>query len=155
MADQLTHYRYRGARASILLHDEYLRSFYETWKAAMEKGLTLPECKDPNYASMQTLLWHVFRAARGYMNWICKMLELPDPEIRPAPEPDQVEAQADAYLEHLLEQWPKRLAEVEEKRFYKPEYASVWKVNYCIDAMLEHAVMHPLKHRFQLREMMQ
>ena len=48
-------------------------------------------------------------AARGYMTWMCEVLELPDPEIRIPPEPT---------------------------------------------ALLEHAVMHPIRHAFQLEELM-
>lgn len=35
-----------------------------------------------------------------------------------------------------------------------PEYPSRWKTLYCVDAMLEHAVMHPIRHAFQLEELM-
>ncbi len=42
------------------------------------------------------------------------------------------------------------MADVPVERFYKPEYEAPWKIRYCIDAMLEHAVMHPIRHRFQL-----
>jgi hypothetical protein len=40
------------------------------------------------------------------------------------------------------------------EEFSKPVYSSRWGVNYCVDAMLEHAVMHPERHRFQLLELM-
>ena len=35
-----------------------------------------------------------------------------------------------------------------------PEYPSQWKTRYCIDSMLEHAVMHPVRHAFQLDELL-
>jgi uncharacterized damage-inducible protein DinB len=114
----------------------------------------LPAGDDPNYASLEALLRHVLRAARGYMVWICEMLELPDPQIRSTPQAGEIEAEAESYLEHLLEQWRRPLAEVPEERFYSPEYPSRWKVDYCIDAMLEHAVMHPIRHQFQLMELL-
>ena len=46
------------------------------------------------------------------------------------------------------------LQEIEEKHFHSPCYQSRWGVDYCIDAMLEHAVMHPIRHVFQLEELM-
>jgi len=46
------------------------------------------------------------------MVWICEKLELPDPEIKPVPATDSVEAEVDRYLEHLLQQWAKPLTEV-------------------------------------------
>ena len=42
------------------------------------------------------------------------------------------------------------MADVPGKRFNET-YASAWGVDYCIDAMLEHAVMHPLRHTAQLK----
>jgi hypothetical protein len=116
--------------------------------------VTLPGTDDPAYASMEALLAHVLRAARGYMTWACEVLELPDPEIRPAPGPDRVEAEAEDYLRHLLERWRRPLAGVDEERFYRPEHPARWKTLYCVDAMLEHAVMHPIRHAFQLRVLM-
>ncbi|MCA9838499.1 MAG: hypothetical protein KC422_16395 [Trueperaceae bacterium] len=147
-------YSYRGARAMVILHERHMRSCLASWKQAKALAITLPETEDADYESLETLLAHILRAARNYMVWMCKHLDLPDPEIKPAPELDRIATEADAYLEHLLERWGLPLAEVEEERFYRPEYPSNWQVLYCIDAMLEHAVMHPIRHQFQLEELM-
>lgn len=152
--NELSQYKYRGARAMVLLHEQQLRGFLGVWRKAAGSGLTLPKTSDPAYASMETLLYHVLRAARGYMVWMAEMLGLPDPEIREVPPKEELVAQLDTYVEHLLGCWRAPLANVEEDAFHKPEYASKWKVNYCIDAMLEHAVMHPIRHSFQLTELM-
>ena len=151
---ELKPYRSGGARALVLLHDRHLRSFVDTWFQAQAAGVVLPETDDPSYVSMEALLRHVLRAARGYMTWFCQVLELPEPGIRKTPETDTVEAEADSYLTHLLEQWRLPLADVDEPRFHQPTFASRWGVHYCIDAMLEHAVMHPIRHSFQLAELM-
>jgi hypothetical protein len=29
-----------------------------------------------------------------------------------------------------------------------------WRTRYCVDSMLEHAVIHPIRHAFQLNELM-
>ena len=42
---------------------------------------------------------------------------------------------------------------VEPELFEDKVYTSNWGVNYCIDAMLEHAVMHPIRHEFQLKNL--
>ena len=47
------------------------------------------------------------------------------------------------------------LVEVEEERFSKPEYVSNWGIRYCVDAMLEHAVVHAILHRVQLEELLE
>ena len=100
---------------------------------------------------METLLHHILRGARGYMVWMCSKLNLTDPGIDKAPEPDLIESKADEYLVHLLEKWREPLADIPEDKFINSTYTSNWGVEYCIDAMLEHAVMHPIRHEFQLR----
>jgi uncharacterized damage-inducible protein DinB len=114
----------------------------------------LPKTDDPAYASLDTLLRHVLGASRGYMTWMCDVLELPDPEIQIAPEPAELARNPDNYLEHLLEKWRLPLQDVGDDRLETPEYPSRWRTRYCIDAMLEHAVMHPIRHAFQLEELM-
>jgi hypothetical protein len=152
--NSLPAYKYGGARAMVQLHEHYMREFLETWVKAKEASLVLPKTDDPAYASLETLLRHICSAARGYMVWMCEVLSLPDPEITAAPEPEAVEEEAEAYIEHILVRWREPLANVEEERFHRPEYPARWKTNYCIDAMMEHAVMHPLRHEFQLRRLM-
>ena len=93
----------------VLLHDEHVRRFLVVWNQAQAASVVLPKTDDPAYASLETLLRHVLGAARGYMTWMCEVLELPDPQIRIPPEPT---------------------------------------------ALLEHAVMHPIRHAFQLEELM-
>lgn len=146
-------YRYKGARALVLLHEQYLRSCLQTWREAKQLNIDLPETDDQDYQSLETLLHHILRAARGYMTWICEKLELPDPEIAPQPVPDRVEADADAFVVHLLDKWRLPLADIPEEKFHQPTFTSRWGVDYCIDAMLEHAVMHPIRHEFQLRNL--
>ena len=146
-------YQYNGARSMVILHEAELRKFVAVWKQAKAAGVKLPETDDPSYVSMAALLRHVLRAARGYMTWICENLGLSDPNIIATWEEYEIEAKADDYLEHLLECWREPLKDVSEQRFSEV-HLSRWKVEYCIDAMMEHAVMHPIRHRFQLEKLM-
>jgi hypothetical protein len=147
-------YRSRAVRALVLLHDQHLRRFLVVWKQAQNASVVLPGSGDPAYASLETLLHHVLGAARGYMTWMCQQLELPDPAIRLPPEPTALAAEADGYMEHVLEKWRTPLQDVGDERLETPEYQSRWQSRYCIDSMLEHAVMHPIRHVFQLEELM-
>ena len=151
MNSNMPEYKYKGAQSMIQLHEKYLRSFVETWKKAKVKNVMLPKTDDSDYASMQSLLRHILRAARGYMTWMCEQLNLPDPQINPTPGPEDIESKADDYLEHLIEKWKLPLAKVEKAEYMNTTYKSRWGVEYCIDAMLEHAVMHPIRHEFQLK----
>ncbi len=146
-------YKYNGARSMVLLHELHLKSLVNTWREAKMLKIKLPETDDSDYQSLDTLLRHILRAARGYMTWICDQLNLADPEIRPAPEPEEIEGHADEYLMHIFDKWRLPLADVPEEKFHAPTFLSRWKVAYCIDAMLEHAVMHPIRHEFQLKNL--
>ncbi len=145
-------YRYGGARALVSLHEIHLRRFVAAWREAKERGVALPMTEDRDYASLDALLRHVLRDARGYLGWCCEVLSLADPGIPPTPAVGEIAVAHEAYVEILLDRWrTSPLRDVEEKRFYHPTHLSRWKVAYCVDAMLEHAVMHPIRHEHQLR----
>jgi hypothetical protein len=124
-----------------------MRAFLETWKEAAAEEVILPQTSDPDYTSLATLLRHVLNSSRGYLAWMCEKLELP--------EVTDIERKADIFLEHLLEIWRLPLRDVPQERFFDNVYTSRWGVAYCIEAMLEHAVMHPIRHEFQLRNLLE
>jgi hypothetical protein len=135
----------------VLLHEEHLRRFVQTWRLAMAVPVTLPPNADPNYASLGALGRHVLSAAGGYLVWICEVLRLPDPGVRPVSDASAIVGDADRYMEHVLERWgAEELREISDEQLETPEYPSPWRTRYCIDSMLEHAVMHPIRHAFQL-----
>jgi hypothetical protein len=143
-------YADRGARALVLLHEREMRGFLATWRRAHERGLAPPACDDPNYASLAAVLVHVLRAGRGYLVWLCETLLLPEPGVRPAPTAETAAVDASAFAEHLFERWRRTLAPVRPEQLDGVEARSRWGVSYSVDAMLEHAVMHPLRHAFQI-----
>ena len=133
--------------------DREMRAFLSVWHRANEAATVLPRTDDPNYVSMSALLYHVLRCPRSYMIWMCEKLGLPDPGIDEPPAADRIEAEAGRFLSHVLDRWRLPLAGVEEKRFDEV-YPSRWGVPMSIESMLEHAVVHPLRHAFQLEELM-
>jgi hypothetical protein len=146
-------YKYNGAKALVALHEIHIKSFYRTWKQAKQLNIELPKTDDPYYKSLDTLLYHVLRSARGYMIWICAQLNLPDPKIDEAPLPEIVVENAEAYIDYLTTKWDHPLRDIPSKKFEDKVFKSNWGVDYCIDAMLEHAVMHPIRHEFQLKNL--
>ncbi|MCB0747476.1 MAG: hypothetical protein KDC90_08430 [Ignavibacteriae bacterium] len=151
--ENLQPFKYNGARSLVLLHEKHLKSFLLIWSEAYDKNIALPKTEDPDYESLITLLRHVLRSAGNYMNWICDKLELPSPKINAVPNLDIIKNEADNYLNHIWERWRLPLCEVEEEKFISQTFTSNWGIEYCIDAMLEHAVMHPIRHEFQLRNL--
>ena len=152
--NDLSNYRYRGARALVLLHEKSMREFLPVWRRAKASNVKLPATTDPSYESLETLLHHGLRAARGYMTWLCEKLGKPDPGIDEAPEPSRVEMDADRYMEHLLQRWRLPLADVDEPSL-QPIHKTRWGEDMSLEGMLEHAVMHPIRHRFQLEELLE
>jgi hypothetical protein len=147
-------YRSRAVRALVLLHEENLRRFVQTWRLAVAASVSLPPTADPSYSSLGALGRHVLSAAGGYLVWMCEVLTLPDPGVRPAPDATAIVREADDYMEHVLERWRAApLREIPDEQLEAPEYPSRWRTRYCIDSMLEHAVIHPIRHAFQLDEL--
>ncbi|MEJ2240288.1 MAG: hypothetical protein P8X82_18515 [Gemmatimonadales bacterium] len=143
-------YKHAGVRALVTLHARYLRAFVATWRRADSTAVELPTTADPAYASRETLLTHVLGCAARYLTWICDKLELAAPNLEGHPEPEGFAARADEYLEDVLQAWELHLREVTAEMTDRTAYESWWGVPYCIDAMLEHAVMHPMRHAYQL-----
>ena len=139
----------------VQLHEQHLRTFVKTWRKAKELNIKLPETTDTDYQSLETLLRHVLRAARGYMTWMCEKLDLPDAAIDPAPEAEKIVSVLDAYIEHLIERWKHPLKNVAAEKFEDKLYTARWGVDYCMDAMMEHAVMHPIRHEFQIKNLIE
>ena len=146
-------YRSRAARALVLMHDREMRSFVGVWRRALATGVTLPETDDEDYRSMEALLRHVLRASRFYVTWMSKNLDRPGPEIRAVPDSLTEESVVDEFLEHLLERWRAALETVSSEALEGKEWPAPWGANFTIDSMLEHAVLHPMRHGFQLAEL--
>ena len=156
MTEELSNYESRAARALVLLHENHMRQCLEVWQQAKAANIKLPETDDENYQSLETLLQHILGAAGSYMVWICSKLELPNPGFRPVPDADKIEVEVQGYLEHLLDRWRLPLVHIDDEQLVFPEYESNGGTHHhCIDIMLQHAVMHPIRHEFQLRELME
>jgi uncharacterized damage-inducible protein DinB len=140
-------WEYRGARALVILHERELRQFVETWKAARARGTSLARM------TLEDLLVHVLHWARDYLVWSCEKLELPDPACRPVPGVDDVARVVDDYLEHLLQRWREPFRTLPEEAFCDRQYVTRWGRPYAVEALLEHAVVHPMRHRLQLEEL--
>lgn len=151
---ELGDYRYGGAKALVLLHEEQMRRFLLVWKKAKAINLTLPETTNEAYDSLETLLAHVLWAAGYYLKWICEQRGLSAPAIGKIPDAYALPSVADDHLENVLDAWRLPLATLPEEAFEAPEYAVSWGTHYTLETMLEHSVMHPVRHTFQLEELM-
>ncbi len=145
---------YPGAQALAELHEIQLRAFLAEWREAKARQLVLPRTRDRSYGSLETLLLHVFSCSMRYLIWTADALELPPPTTPELPGEDEIAVEADRILEAILAAWRLPLSDLPLKAFVAGEHKSWWGTGYCVDAMLEHAVMHPLRHQWQLKKML-
>jgi uncharacterized damage-inducible protein DinB len=139
-----------GVNALISLHSLSMREFVETWKKAKEMNLRLPLTEDKDYESLESLLFHVLRSSRNYITWICDKLKINDPDIMLPPDMTEIEEKSQEYLEYLLQKWDLPLKNITSGEL-DLVFNSNWGVPHSIESMLEHAVMHPIRHSFQLK----
>lgn len=150
---ELSDHRSRGVRALVLLHERELLAFFVTWRRALAWGVQLPPTENIHCASPEAMAHHVLRAARGYLVWLCEKFDLGDPGVAEPPAPGELEAAGDAYLEGLLERWRTALRDAPGERL-EEAHTSRWGRPFTLESMLEHAVVHPMRHALQLEEHM-
>jgi uncharacterized damage-inducible protein DinB len=143
----------RAVRALALLHDQRMREFLPIWKEVDRKKVALPKSENPNYQSSGALLRHVLGAGRRFLVWTAESLKLPDPGVPEPPAAEQIGAEADRYMEAVLAAWGASLAGVEQAQLRDKRYP--WStLEMYVETLLEHAVVHPERHRFQLEELL-
>jgi len=147
-------FKSRGVRALVLLQMHEMEQLFVVWRKAKRAGVKLPKTDDPSYETIDVLMRHPLRACRGYLTWLCEVLGRPDPKIPDPPEPDRVAAQGAAYLKVLARAWEKHMAWMPSEVLDSFDlYKSRWGAQMNVEAMFEHAAVHPMRHRFQLEEL--
>jgi len=147
-------FKSRGVRALVLLQMGEMERLFVVWKKAKRLGVKLPATRDPAYESLDVLMRHPLRSCRGYLTWLCEVLDRPDPKVPDPPEPERVGAQGAAYLKVLAKAWEKHMAWMPGKVLDSfTVHTSRWGAPMTVEAMFEHAVAHPMRHRLQLEEL--
>ena len=112
------------------------------------------ETKDENCRSIQTIMTHVVRAGYGYANYIRNSFSIASTssDIERLSHEQAVtglEAMLD-YTAHTLEgKWELTDEEIDGIRIH-----SRWGVDYTLEQLLEHAIVHILRHRRQIEKML-
>jgi uncharacterized damage-inducible protein DinB len=131
-----------------------MNRFFDVWQAFRGSGLSLPATQDPNYASPDHLGGHVLRAARNYLTWIGDCVKRPVADVDLDNETVSVAAKGRAFLDAVLAAWRRHLGVLEDHELAPATFKSRWGEDYNIEQMLEHAVVHPMRHRLQLERLM-
>jgi hypothetical protein len=147
-------FKSRGVRALVLLQMSEMEELFKVWKVARRSGVKLPATRDPAYQSIDLLMRHPLRSCRGYLTWLCEVLGRPEPKVPDPPEAEKVAAQGAAYLKVLAKAWEKHMAWMPNRTLDSFRvYKSRWGAPMTVEAMFEHAAVHPMRHRFQLEEL--
>ena len=151
----MTEFKSRAVRSMVQLHAAELRAFVATWKRFKDSGKPMPEAHDdPDYESPERLVAHVQGSARSYLLWIFEVLERPIQGLELIRDAAVIVPRLDAFMEETLAAWEQNLAELENEQLGPALHKSRWGDPYMIDQMLEHAIVHPMRHRIQLERIL-
>lgn len=135
------------------LHEKHLLLFFNTWQKCKSTNLLLPKTSDLDYNSMDTLLHHVINSSKNYLIWICKNVNIDYSNVSSEMFLNPNELYTQKFIDKLTLLWKNSLTKLTSSDMEKV-FISNWDVKYSIEAMLEHAVMHCIRHEYQLRNLL-
>ena len=141
------------------LMDEYERTIRELQnilKMLSEEDyerISNPSSPDPDCLSVQTILSHTISSGFGYATYIRNALEIKTnrPDIPLLPKADSI-TELDKMLAYTLETFEGRW-DISEYEMLTILVHTNWS-EYDIESMLEHAIVHILRHRRQIERLM-
>ena len=147
-------FKSNAVRSLVELHEAEMDRFWEAWQAFRTSGTRLPQTDDPNYQSAEHLGGHVMRAARNYLTWIGQCAGRPVTDVDLDTDVMSIARKGRPFLDEILSAWRRHLSALEDGELEGKAYESRWGEPYNIEQMLEHAVVHPMRHRRQLERLM-
>ena len=147
-------FKSNAVRSCVELHEIELNRFYETWQRFLASGTPLPETDDPSYHSADHPA-DTCPAARGYLTWIGECVERPVTGLDADKDPVSIAQKGRSFVDTVLAAWRRELARLEDPELAPATYRSRWGQDYNIEQMLEHAVVHPMRHRIRLERLME
>ena len=157
MESQSMRTTYRSGAIGALM-DEYeraaaeLRRLVERIPEADFVRIVDRETKDEDCRSAQTIMSHVVRAAYGYADYIREQFSIastrPQPRLLSQQESlEQFEAALHYTIETLEGRW-----EMSGEEISRTNIKTRWGPVYDVEGLLEHAIVHLLRHRRQLEK---
>jgi hypothetical protein len=147
-------FKSNAVRSCVELHEIELNRFYDTWQRFRASGAPLPKTDDPSYQSPEHLAGHVCRAARNYLAWIGDCVKRPVTDVDSDTDVVNIARKGRTFVDEVLAGWRRHLSALEDTELAPTMYKSRWGDDYDIEQMLEHAVVHPMRHRIQLERLM-
>jgi len=148
-------FRSRAVRSLVELHEREVRSFLQLWHKFAATDLPIPEAHgDPNYENRDRLIAHVLMAARGYLTRIGEWVARPVTDVDASQDPSEIATRGPAFAEEVLAAYRRHLAEITDEEREPQVHRTRWGELMSVDMLLEHAVVHPMRHRIQLERIL-
>jgi uncharacterized damage-inducible protein DinB len=149
-------FRSRAVRSLVELHERELRSFLEVWKRFVAADLPMPAAHgDESYESRERLAGHVLMAARGYLTRIGEWVERPVSDVDGSKDPSEIVGRAAQFADNVLAAYGRHLAEITNEELEPQVHKTRWGDLMSVENLLEHAVVHPMRHRIQLERILE
>jgi len=148
-------FRSRAILSLLELHEAELHAFLATWRRYARAGLPMPEAHgDEAYASIDRLGTHVLKAARSYLVRTTEWLGRPAADLDMADDVADLTARADEFADALIEAYRRHLASATDEEMNAWVHKTRQGNPISIEMLLEHAVVHPMRHRVQLERIL-
>jgi uncharacterized damage-inducible protein DinB len=148
----------KGAIGALM--DEYERAALELKTLVKEipadkfVRIVDPQTSDEDCRSVQTIMSHVIRAGYGYADYIRHLFSISS--ARPATQLlnqndslKELQSMVEYTIETLDGKW-----EMSDEVIVRTTIQSLWGVTYDLEQLLEHAIVHILRHRRQIEKLM-
>ena len=148
-------FKSRAVRSLVELHEREMHSFLEVWDRFTAAGSPMPEAHgDDSYQSREHLIGHVLMAARGYLTRIGEWVGRPVDDVDAGKDPREIAGRAAAFSEEILAAYRRHLANITTEELEPQTHRARWGDLMSVEMLLEHAVLHPMRHRIQLERIL-
>lgn len=149
-------FRSRAVRSLVELHERELRSFLEVWRRFVAADLPMPESHgDESYESRERLAGHVLMAARGYMTRIGEWVGRPVNDVDASQDHHDIARRLAEFADDVLAGYRRHMAHITDQELEPQVHRTRWGELMSVENLLEHAVVHPMRHRIQLERILE
>jgi uncharacterized damage-inducible protein DinB len=149
-------FRSRAVRNLVELHEREIRSFLEVWRRFVASDLAMPEAGgDESYENRDRLAGHVLMSARGYLTRIGEWVGRPVGDVDASQDPYEIVRRAPEFADGVLSAYRRHLAGISDEELDQQVHRTRWGELMSVENLLEHAVVHPMRHRIQLERILE
>jgi uncharacterized damage-inducible protein DinB len=154
--EEIMEFRSRAVRSLVELHEREMQSFLEVWKRFVAANLPMPEAHgDESYEDRERLAGHVLMAARGYLIRIGEWVGRPVTDLDASQDPYEIVKRAPEFGDAVLGAYRRHLSEVTDQEMDQQVHRTRLGNLMSVEMLLEHAVVHPMRHRIQLERILE